>query len=222
MPDFLIELGRWYNLLFILPVFMVWVYQLLHTLTALDISGLDASFGDLDIIVADHLSQPQSRSPLNRFFTFLNAGQIPPQMVFVTFLLCWGFIGFVCNHWFIPLFSWVFPVVLISAFIAFVLSSMITRLISQGIAFLFPTSQADELRRADLVGTVAKVTSGEVNTVFGVARSEAVPFRLTLFCQVDKGEERIKQGEKVLLWDYNPQTHFYKVQRLDGEEWRDK
>ena len=219
MLDFLAELSRWYNLLFALPVLIVLFYQLLHTLTAIGFSSLDAAFGDLDFMIADQLSHPQSRSSLHRFFAFLNAGQIPPPMVIVTFFLCWGIVGFVCNHWLILLFAnLVFPALLISALIAFAFSSMITRLVSQAIALVFPTSQTDEFRYANLVGTVAQVTSSEVNTAFGMARIEEPPFRVTIFCQVDEGEEKIKQDEKVVLWDYNPKTHFYKVQRLNGED----
>ena len=223
MLEFLIELTRWYNLLFVLPVLAALIYLFLHTMTASDIGGLEAGFGDLSVIAAERLPTAQERTVLVRFFTFLNAGRLPPLMVVAPFFLCWGFIGFVCNHWFVPLFEgMVLLAVLVSALTSFVLSSLVTRLLSQVIAYVFPTAQADEIQRTDLVGTVATVTSIDVNADFGMARTEDVPFNVTIFCRVDEGEARIKQGQRVVLWDYDPQMNCYKVQefnedRLEGD-----
>ena len=222
MLDFLVELTRWYNLLFVLPVLVALIYLFLHTLTASDIGGLDAGFGDLGVIAADRLRTIQERTVLNRFFIFLNAGRLPPFMVVAPFILCWGFVGFVCNHWFIPLFGGlVFPALLVSAFVAFILSSLMTRFLSQGIAFVFPTAQMAAIRRADLVGTVATVTSIDVNTEFGMARTEDVPFNVTIFCRVDEGEARIRQGQRVVLWDYDAHMNCYKVQQLNEDSLED-
>jgi len=41
-----------------------------------------------------------------------------------------------------------------------------------------------------------------------MARTEGLPFHVAIFCRVDEGEE-------VIIWDYNPDTHLYKVQALD-------
>ena len=222
MLDFLVELTRWYNLLFVLPVLVALIYLVLHTLTASDVGGLDAGFGDLGVIAADQLPTPQERTVLNRFFIFLNAGRLPPFMVIAPFILCWGFVGFVCNHWFIPLFGGlVFPALVVSAFVAFILSSLMTRFLSQGIAFVFPTAQMAAIRRADLVGTVATVTSIDVNTEFGMARTEDVPFNVTIFCRVDEGEARIRQGQRVVLWDYDAHMNCYKVQQLNEDSSED-
>ena len=216
MLDFLVELSRWYNLLFALPVFFVIICQFLHTLAALDIGSVDTAFGDLGTIVADKLSQSTSSFFSRHFITFLNVGQIPWLIVVVTFLLSWGMVGIVCNHLFIPLFAnFALPAFLISLFIAFMIGSIITRLISQGTALAFPTSEKDELRRADLVGATGTVTSSKVSSKFGMARTEGLPFHVTIFCRVDEGEQHIRHGEKVIIWDYNPQTHLYKVQGLD-------
>ena len=222
MLDFLVELTRWYNLLFVLPVLVALIYLFLHTLTASDVGGLEAGFGDLGVIAADRLRMIQERTVLNRFFIFLNAGRLPPFMVVAPFILSWGFVGFVCNHWFIPLFGGlVFPALLVSAFVAFILSSLMTRFLSQGIAFVFPTAQMAAIRRADLVGTVATVTSIDVNTEFGMARTEDVPFNVTIFCRVDEGEARIRQGQRVVLWDYDAHMNCYKVQQLNEDSLED-
>lgn len=222
MLDFLVELTRWYNLLFVLPVLVALIYLVLHTLTASDVGGLEAGFGDLGVIAADRLRTTQERTVLNRFFIFLNAGRLPPFMVVAPFILCWGFVGFVCNHWFIPLFGGlVFPALVVSAFVAFILSSLMTRFLSQGIAFVFPTAQMAAIRRADLVGTVATVTSIDVNTEFGMARTEDVPFNVTIFCRVDEGEARIRQGQRVVLWDYDAHMNCYKVQQLNEDSSED-
>lgn len=218
MLDFLVELTRWYNLLFVLPVLVAIIYLFLYTLTASDIGGLDAGFGDLGVIAADRLPTAQERTVLVRFFTFLNAGRLPPLMVVAPFFLSWGLIGFVCNHWFIPLFDGMAVLaVLVSASTAFILSSLMTRLLSQVIAFVFPTAQRAEIHRADLVGTVATVTSIDVNADFGMARTEDVPFNVTIFCRVDEGEARIKQGQRVVLWDYDAQMNCYKVQEFNED-----
>ena len=128
MLEFLIELTRWYNLLFVLPVLAALIYLFLHTMTASDIGGLEAGFGDLSVIAAERLPTAQERTVLVRFFTFLNAGRLPPLMVVAPFFLCWGFIGFVCNHWFVPLFEgMVLLAVLVSALTSFVLRSLVTR-----------------------------------------------------------------------------------------------
>ena len=218
MLEFFVELTRWYNLLFVLPVVVAIIYLFLHTLTASDVGGLDAGFGDLGVIAADQLPTAQERSVLKRFFTFLNAGRLPPLMVVAPFFLCWGFIGFVCNHWLVPLFEGlVILAVLVSALAAFIFSSLVTRILSQGIAFVFPTAQTAEIHRADLVGTVATVTSIDVNAEFGMARTEDVPFNVTIFCRVDEGEARIRQGQSVVLWDYDTQMNCYKVQQLNED-----
>ena len=223
MLDSLIELSRWYNLSFILPVFVIFVCLLLHTLAGLNIGGLDPAFSDLGTIAANRISNSQFPPPLNRLFAFLNAGRIPPLMVVVTFLLFWGGIGFACNHWLIPRFgNPVFPAFLISSLVAFTLSSMITHLVSQAIDLIFPTSHIDELNCSDLLGTVAKVTSREVNATFGIAQIQDASFSMTIYCQVDAREESVAQGEKVVLWDYNQQTHFYKVQRLNKDDLEDR
>jgi len=188
-------------------------------MTASDIGGLEAGFGDLSVIAAERLPAAQERTVIIRFFTFLNAGRLPPLMVVASFFLCWGFFGFVCNHWFVPLFEgMIFLAVLVSALTAFLLSSLVTRLLSKGIAFVFPTAQADEIQRTDLVGTVATVTSIDVNADFGMARTEDVPFNVTIFCRVDEGEARIKQGQRVVLWDYDAQMNCYKVQEFNEDQ----
>lgn len=219
MLEFLVELTRWYNLFFVLPVLVALIYLFLHTMTASDIGGLEAGFGDLSVIAADRLPAAQERTVIIRFFTFLNAGRLPPLMVVAPFFLCWGFFGFACNHWFVPLFEgMVFLAVLVSALTAFVLSSLVTRLLSKVIAYVFPTAQADEIQRANLVGTVATVTSIDVNADFGMARTEDVPFNVTIFCRVDEGEARIKQGQRVVLWDYDAQMNCYKVQEFNEDQ----
>jgi len=208
-----------YNLFFVLPVLVALIYLFLHTMTASDIGGLEAGFGDLSVIAAERLPAAQERTVIIRFFTFLNAGRLPPLMVVASFFLCWGFFGFVCNHWFVPLFEgMIFLAVLVSALTAFLLSSLVTRLLSKGIAFVFPTAQADEIQRTDLVGTVATVTSIDVNADFGMARTEDVPFNVTIFCRVDEGEARIKQGQRVVLWDYDAQMNCYKVQEFNEDQ----
>lgn len=222
MFEFLVELTRWYNLLFVLPVVVAIIYLFLHTLTASDMGGLEAGFGDLSVIAADRLPRSEERSVLKRFFTFLNAGRLPPLMVIAPFFLCWGFFGFACNHWLIPLFEGlVFLAVLVSALAAFILSSLMTRLLSQGIAYVFPTAQKAEIHRADLVGTVATVTSIDVNADFGMARTEDVPFNVTIFCRTDAGEARIKQGQRVVLWDFDAEMNCYKVQQLNEDSMED-
>ena len=222
MLDILVELTRWYNLLFVLPILIALIYLFLHTLTASDIGGLDADFGDLGVIAADWLPTTQEHTVLSRFFTFLNARRLPPLMIVAPFFLCWGSVGFVCNHWLIPLFGGlVFPALLVSASAAFILSSLMTRFLSQGIAFVFPTAQMDAIHRADLVGTVATVTSIDVNTEFGMARTEDVPFNMTIFCRIDEGESRITQGERVVLWDYDAQMNCYRVQQLNEDSLED-
>ena len=218
MLEFLGELTRWYNLLFVLPVLVALIYLFLHTMTASDIGGLEAGFGDLTVIAADRLPAAQERTVVIRFFTFLNVGRLPPLMIVAPFFLCWGFIGFVCNHWFVPLFEgMVFLAVLVSALTAFLLSSLVTRFLSQVIAYVFPTAQTAEIQRANLVGTVATVTSIDVNADFGMARTEDVPFNVTIFCRVDEGEARIKQGQRVVLWDYDAKMNCYKVQEFNED-----
>ena len=217
MLDFLIELSRWYNLLFVLPVLTILIYQLLHTLAILDIGGIDAAFGDIGAVAADRLSQSKGKRLTTYLLTLLKIDQIPPLLVVVTFVVSWGLVGIVCNHWFVPLFANFTPAaVVLSAFIAVVLASLLTYLISQATALLFPTANMT-LRRAELVGTTATVISGEVSTAFGRARIDNLPYSVTIFCQIDQGDEPIKRGEKAVIWEYNPKTHRYRVQRFGNE-----
>ena len=99
---------------------------------------------------------------------------------------------------------------------------MITHLVLQAIDSIFPTSHTDELNYSDLLGTVAKVTSRGVNATFGIAQIQDASFSMAIYCQADAREESVAQGEKVVLWDYNQQTHFYKVQRLNKDDLEDR
>jgi membrane protein implicated in regulation of membrane protease activity len=218
MTAFLIELSRWYNLLFAVPILIVILYQILHTFALLDIGGIDDGFGDLGAIAADTLSESKGKSIQRRFFNFLNPRQIPGLMVVVTFTLLWGGSGLACNRVLIPIVPHLtLLAVLISGLIALTLSTLLTHLLSRGIALAFPTAETDEIRRADLVGTIATVTSKTVTPTFGMARVDTYPFGVTVFCRVEDGEEPIQRGEQVVIWDYHPKTHLYKVQRLDKD-----
>ena len=93
MLDFLVELSRWYNLLFALPVFIVVIYQFLHTLAALDVGSVDTAFGDLGAIATDKLSQSTSSFFLRCFLNhaFLSNPRFNLLNSSAIFIITFGF-----------------------------------------------------------------------------------------------------------------------------------
>lgn len=211
MIEFLKELSLWYNLIFTVPILLVLFYLILQIFgLALDFGGdFDTDAGDADI--------DTDFSAFERALGFINVGKVPLVIVISTFLLFWGVSGFMTNGIIRnALDGFPSPFIMASCGVALVVGIMATKFLSGLIARFFPSIETYSSNKESLLGLVARVVSGEVNTKFGRAKVED-PYGnvLTVFCKIPEGKEVPKRGDEIVLVDYDASDNKFEVTKAD-------
>ncbi len=234
MLDFIGEFFAWYNLIFTVPIILIFFYILLHLLGIASHAGGDSFFleiSDLGVDAdddMDYVGLDADESILSRLLDFVNVGETPLMMLIAVFLLMWGITGFTFNHIIISILQkfavktfWA-PLIIPSLAIAFVVSIMSTKLFAKVIAIVIPTSEKGVTSIKELVGKTARVISGEVTTKFGRARlRDNLGNSITVFCKIRAGEEMPKIGDEVILLDYDDTERKFEVEKFDVNRMND-
>lgn len=221
----------WYNAIFLVPLFMVFLFAILQLVgVGVELSGSDVGLEidtdidvDLDVDTdADLDASVDGSSGDVSFFTtilgFLNVGKVPLMVLLMTLFASWGLTGLICNRILgykllnaIPIISSV------SAGIALVVSIFSVKYLALLVVMIFPESEK-AATHYDLIGKPAIVTTGRVTTAFGKARVALDSgARMQITCWIREGDEEPSRGEEVLLVDYDPATMTFEVSKLDVE-----
>ena len=228
MIEFLKDLSLWYNMIFTVPILLVIFYLILQIFgLVLDFGGgSDIDGGDADVDVdadmeadvgADMDVGSDGLSAMDRALGFVNVGKVPVTIIVATFLLFWGVSGFMVNG-IIESFLGSFPSLFIiaSCGVALVVGVIGTKFLSGIIARLFPSIETYSSNNQSLLGQIAKVVSGEINSSFGRAKVED-PYGnvLTVYCKIPAGKEVPKRGDEVVLVEYDSSDKKFEVVKAD-------
>ena len=227
-------LSAWYNVPFLIPLVFVFFLSILQLigigLESLDIGGGDADLDidadvdadidvdldvdaepDLDIDIGDAGGPGVIVSALG----FFNVGKVPLMIILITWFASWGVAGLICNRFIGEAIRTVPPLVIISLASALIVSVMCTKYFAALLVRIFPQSDPATNER-DLIGKVARVTSGSVTSTFGRAILLTPDgYRLTVSCRIEEGGEIPVKGDEVLLADYDLSTRTFEVAKVD-------
>jgi hypothetical protein len=232
--DFWEYVTTWYNVIFLAPLLLVFLFAILQLVGAgLEIGG-GASGGDVDIdadvdmdidadldvdsdvdVDADIGSEPGFISGALGFF---NVGKVPLMVILMTWFASFGIIGLICNRIIGDrILGSIPPLAGVSFGVAFVVSLIFAKYFAAGIARIFPESSRGTCDQ-DLVGMSARVTSGHVTSRFGRAAVQTPDgYTITVSCRIKEGDEEPTQGDEVLITDYEPTTRMFEVIKIDTE-----
>ena len=177
-------LTAWYNVPFLIPLVFVFFLAILQLIgigmESLDFGGGDADLDidadvdvDIDVDAEPDVDIDIGDAGAPGFFIsvlgFLNVGRVPLMIILITWFASWGVAGLICNRLIggrtiqiIP------PLVAVSLVSALIVSVISTKYFAALLARIFPQSEPATNER-DLIGRVARVTSGSVTSAFGRA-----------------------------------------------------
>lgn len=207
---------EWYNLLFELPFLGAFIYLLflvtgsapdhdIHADIDTDI-GMGTDHG-IEHSVAHDGHDTGNESFLLRALGILGVGKIPLSLVFLSFCFLWGFLGWTANQLLGTLLPpWIF--VLPSLAIAGIGSTLGTRYLALVLAKVMPSTETYGITSEELLGKRAEVRY-EITPHSGTALvRDPAGFLREVDCRIKEGEEAIKSGEHVVLFEYNENFFF--------------
>jgi hypothetical protein len=231
-------LTAWFNVPFLIPLIFVLLFVILQLigvgLEGLDIGGSEADLEvDADVDIDVDVDMDVDAEPdididtgdvggpgfTTSVLGFLNVGRVPLMIILMTWFASWGIVGLICNRIIGSKTMQIFPPWIVASLVAALVASIVsTKYLAAAFARIFPQSEPATAER-DLIGKVARVTSGRVTSNFGRA---IVPtpdgYRLTVSCRTEKDDEVPVQGDEVLLVDYDQATRTFEVVKVDAED----
>lgn len=214
MVEFVKTLVAWYNVIYTLPLLLMGLYLLLHAIGSEWGHSGEPGFGEIGWD-SDETEGSSRDSPLQMLWGFLHVGELPFMMVFGIALLTWGILGNAVNRVLVSSLGTPRYLLILSVPITLLGSLGLTKLSVEVITHLFPTATHLAISQQELVGRTAIVLSAQVDARQGRARVkdfEGNP--ITIFCRAHV-DDLPKQGDEVLLVDYDPQSRLFEVEKLD-------
>lgn len=194
------------NLIFSIPLGIVFLVGVIETLLALFGLGLSDSF-EFDITPNSDVST------LSELFSFMNKGQIPTLMLLLTALTSFGLIGLISQN---ILTSFGLSISnFIVAPLAFISSIPINRYLSLFLSRILPRDETTAISTNLLVGKLAQITIGTATTNTPAEAKITDMYGETHYIMIKPAIENIsfKQGEKVLLVKReNPEKNIFLAQ----------
>ncbi len=202
--NMMVELLEWWNLIFLLPAAAAVLYVLLLAVGALpfDDLGLDVDTHDAD---GGH-----------DLLGILGVGRVPISVVFISFSLLWGVIGWFAMRAFRPIWPepgvFVWPALLVALVGAVSLTRVMTRLLSR----VMPGTESYGAGARELIGRMAETrypisaTGGSVQVYDQHGTMHEVPARVLA------DEAMIPAGARVVLWRYDDATGSFLVTQDDA------
>jgi hypothetical protein len=209
----------WYNLPFIIPLFLVVVYVVLHLSGLSWGNGGGTEIGDIAVDVDDESAEEiYSHRFVAGILKLLNIRNVPLTMLLVLFIISWSIEGIAFNYALKRgLDGYPSPVFLVSAAISALISLGVVKLFAIGINVLTPSSQEASSSYTNLVGKTAKVimppgkTVGRARVMDGQGNMVSVYFRV-------KNGKALQRGDEILLLEYLPEEKVFDAERFDIEE----
>ncbi len=221
----MVELLLWYNLPFVLPFVAALGYILLLASGAVSAGhggeaevdvGHDVDVGDADAdmdhdlgvehdsdVGHDHDHDAGEQSSFGKVLGLLGVGKTPTSIVYISWCLIWGFVGYAANVLLAPVLR--FPGVFFWGSVAAALfaSIMLTGALARIIGRLMPSTETYVTQTQELVGC-SGVAELAINETFGRAQVydrfrnlHAVP------CVVRPGQDPIAKDAEVVLTGYD-------------------
>lgn len=209
-----IELLQWQNLVFLLPGVASIFYLVVLSITGV---GGDADHDvcveqDVDTDVDQDMGAEHShdfghegdmdQSVFVKMMSFLGIGRVPLSIIILTFCILWAFLGWASNLWLSRLGLPAFMYFWMSLAIAFFGSAFLTKAIASIVHRWMPNTETYVTRKTDLVGktgiTKYPVTEGEGYALV----TDNYGGSLEVSCRIERGQEIIPSGTKVVLKHY--------------------
>lgn len=214
--EWLLGFFAWYNLPFIVLLFLVVVYIILH-LTGLSWgNGTGTEIGDIAIDMDDESGEDVYRHRLiAALLNLLNIRNVPLTMLLALFVISWSIEGITFNYALRKgLGLYPPPMFLVSAFISALISLGLVKLFAVGINLLLPSSQEISGSYSNLIGKTAKVvippgkSVGKARTIDDEGNMVSVYFRV-------KNGETPREGDEILLLDYISEEKIFDAERFE-------
>ena len=226
---------NWWNLIFLLPFGLALLYLGLYT-----VSGVTFGDGDVDHdfdvdhdvdadadadhdVSADHDAEAGHDadgqggghpSGALAALSWLGVGRVPVSILLMVLLLTWGVAGFIANA---AMERHGASAAFVSLPLAALVSLLMTRLVSSGIARYLPLYETTARRRHELLGSVGEAIF-PIDRKFGMASVRDDTGDLyQVACRVEPDAEPIPKGAKVQLVAYNAKSQLFYVARPVAE-----
>lgn len=220
----LVELLKWWNLVFVLPFITALGYLFLLA------SGTVASEHDLDHgiehdvehdIGSGHghdIDHGMNLSLAQRALSFFGAGQMPISILLMSYCFMWGFLGWMGNTIFGAIL--LFPAVFIwpSLAVAFFGSLLFTKSLARVVRIIMPSTETYVTSNDQLIGK-----RGEADFIISektglVSLHDDLGNHHQLECRVDYGKDPIPKGAKVLIMHFDQSQNVFIVRKDPLEE----
>ena len=164
--------------------------------------------GDHD---AESDSESGGTSPALAALQWLGVGRVPLSILLMVLLMAWGWTGVIVNVLMERRVAEPWRAVIFSVPLAMLISVMLTRAISSGIARWMPLCATSARRRHELLGSVGEAVYA-INERFGMAcvRDDGGDLH-QIPCRVGAGQTTIVKGKKVKLVAYNAKQGIFTV-----------
>jgi len=207
------DLLLWYNLIFILPFGLAVLYLLIMSFGALPIDldfdvdhDVDLDI-DHDIALDQDVDQDFEPGGMFKVLSILGVGRVPLSITIIALLLLWGALGWSANKVLEALIQTSSAYAALSIAVALVGSLLLVSLLSKVLVRVLPLSETYASSFNDLIGQVG-TSLHDMDDHFGRVRVlDAHKTLVDVTCVVDKDEQPIPMGSKVLLYDYDPEAH---------------
>lgn len=217
MNGFLAFLNHWWNVPFLVLVFIVVLYVLLQVVGLVgdghhhdvDAGGdghdVDASHGH-GHAHADHAAWHEA-------LAWLGVGRVPFIVIWTTLFLFGGIGGLAFNRVAYGLAggrapAWLFPVALV---VALIVGLACVRVFGRLAAKLVTSGGKPAIKRRDLVGRVAVVASAQLDERFGEIRIDDGDAEQLVHAHLAAGDAPLVRGAKVIVIEWDEAKELYLV-----------
>lgn len=192
------------------------LYWLLAVLGTIDMDTLDIDL-DVDADADMDLDVDGDVGNSNGFFVsalkMVNATEVPLMLVVSLITLCMWFISLVAASFLKENGSW--WVILLSWFIGFIISCVITALVTKPLIPFFRAFNAGENDDEPVIGSETIVDTSQLTDKFGqcrVIRERGADALIN--CKLVDGEAPAKKGEKVIIIGKDDESGLYLAKRI--------
>jgi len=205
------DLSQWQNMIYVIPLLVAVVYLVIITFTGAITAGVDVDVDtdadiDTDVDADADVGGFAWADPL----TFLGAKKVSLALVIEIFMVLWGTIGLIINEILGNFYDNPVSIVLISVPITIVITSILTRLLAEGIGKIMPKIESDAIKAGSLVGDVGTVRFTITKTGGSAFFTSEKVGSLEIGCRLHSGEtDNILPGTKVVFVEYDEDRNVY-------------
>jgi len=224
-------LNHWWNLPYLVMLGLVGVFFVLQTVGLVSHGGSHEHDHDVDHdhdVEHDHDldhhhdvdHDHDAPGALGGLLAFLGLGRVPFMVVWLTLFIFAGFTGLLLNR---ILFvktdgqypAWSFPLSLLASLAVGVVA---TGVASRGVAKLVDVGGRGSARKKELAGRAGVVASPRVDDQFGEVRvRDGRGQEMIVHARVQPGEAPPRQGDHVVLLEFDEKSELFLVARQDKE-----